>query len=177
MIRSAAITLLLALALWTAWQWRPKQAPEPGVRLLMVFYAALGAWALWFGLFAAPGREPADIVHLKPTIVYWGLALVLFLAPPLHLGYPSKALLGTYFTFSNREWRWINRGIAALFALLGGINLFICLRSTEDEWVGFKFSYMVVVLIIILCRFTFVWLDTFGRIAMHLYTRAKAYLR
>jgi hypothetical protein len=103
------------------------------------------------------------------------LSAILIAAPPLGCGYPVKAVFGTYFVFSNREWRWINLGFAALCALLGSLNLIIAFAYTKDDWDGFKFSCMVNVLAVFLLRLTFVWIDTIVRFAVYLHGRAKTF--
>jgi intracellular septation protein A len=173
-IENALITLGVASVLLLCWVWRPRQAMEPGVRLLLVAYALLGGWALWFGLLAPHGQEPARFAFWKPTVLYWGLAGILLAAPALGWGYPAKAVIGTYFAFSNREWRWINLAFVALCAALGGFNLFVAFTSSRGEWEGFKFGCLVNVLGLLLLRLTFVWLDTLVRIGAYLYGRAKA---
>jgi intracellular septation protein len=173
-IGALASTLLLIAALALAWRWRPRQGIEPSVWVLLALYAVLGAWALWFGLFAGPEAEPAALQRYKPSIVYWALALILLLGPPLGLGLPVRPLLGTYFVFQAREWRIINRGFAFLLVVLGGLNLYIALTGTENEWTGFKYSYMVNVLIVLLLRLSFVWVDLIGRLGVALYLRVKA---
>ena len=111
------VTALWVLPLLVAWLWRPRQAASPGAWILLVAFGALGAWALWFGLYAHSG-EPADFAFWKPTVLYWTLAAIMIVAPLLGWGYPVKIILGTYFALSNREWRWINRGFATVYAIL-----------------------------------------------------------
>jgi intracellular septation protein len=176
MTQAAVTTVLVAAALLVSWVWRPRQALEVGVRILLIAYVLLGAWALWFGLYAEPGQEPARFVFWKPTVMYWVLSVILVTAPALGWGYPVKAVIGTYFAFSDREWRWINLGFAGLCAILGGFNLFIAFTSSRGEWEGFKFGCLVNVLGLLLLRLTFLWLDTLVRIGTYLYTRAKALL-
>jgi intracellular septation protein len=171
------LTALAAAALMISWLWRPRQAMEPGIGILLFFYAVLGAWALWFGLYSAPGREPAAFLFWKPTVLYWMLSAVLIVAPALGWGYPVKAIVGTYFVFSNREWRWINLGFAVLCALLGGLNLVIAFGYSKDDWDGFKWSCMVNLVALFMLRLTFVWLDTMVRFAMYVHARAKAYFQ
>jgi intracellular septation protein len=170
-----ALSALIGLALLLAWRWRPRHPPEPAVWILLACYVLLGAWALCFGAYLGVDREPAGLQVWKPTIVYWLLALVLLLAPPLGLGLPVKAILGTYFAFSSKEWRWLNRGFAILFTAIGSVNLLVAFTGSESEWIGFKYACMVNVLIIILLRLSFVWVDLAGRVGALLYTRAKSY--
>lgn len=173
MMPTALALAALCAALAAAWWWRPRQPLAPGVRLLLAFYGVLGAWALWFGANSASVAEPAILVHWKPTVLYWGLGAVLLIAPLLGWGYPVRAVIGTYFVFSNREWRWINLAVAVVCAVLGSLNLVIIYFHTDDDWDGFKWSCMVNVIAVLLLRLTFVWVDTLARIARHLYGRVK----
>jgi len=174
MIRAALLTLLLGGALLLAWRWRPRAALEPGARLLLALYAALGLWALWFGLYAPPGQEPAALLIWKPTILYWSLSLVLLAAPLLGWGYPARAIVGTYFVFSTREWRYINLGLAAFTALLGGLNIYIAYSASLGGWEGFKYASMVNLAGIFLLRVTFLWLDALFRAVGYWVGRARA---
>jgi intracellular septation protein len=174
MTPSLVVCALIAGLLVLAWAWRPRNAPGAAARVLLIAYVPLGAWALWFELFAAPGAEPEALQHYKPSIVYWAMASILLLAPRLGWGYPVKIVVGTYFAFSDTEWRWINLGIAALCAFLGGLNLFIALNYSPDDWEGFKWASMVNVVAVVLLRLNFLWFDTLVRIAVLVYQRAKA---
>jgi intracellular septation protein A len=176
MIQAIAATALAGAAFLVSWLWRPRQAMEPGVLVLLIAYALLGAWALWFGVVASPGQEPAAVHFWKPTVMYWVLAAIMIVAPPLGWGYPVKAVFGTYFVFSNREWRWINLGFAVLCTVLGTLNLVIAFQHSTDDWDGFKWSCMVNVIAVFILRVTFVWVDTIARIAKYLHGRAKAIL-
>lgn len=177
MIRAAIVTVLVGATLLVCWRWRARQGLERGVRILLAMYGLFGVWALWFGWYAAPGREPAVFVLCKPTLLYWSLSAILLVAPPLGWGYPVKAIFGTYFVFSSREWRWINLGFALLCTVLGILNLVIAFAYTRDDWEGFKWSCMVNVLAVFLLRLTFVWVDTFVRSVVFLHGRVKAFFQ
>lgn len=168
------LSALAGAALLLAWRWRPRQPMAPGIRVLLLAYSMLGAWALFFGLYAPAGREPAVLLLCKPTLMYWVLSAVLFIAPMLGWGYPVKAVVGAYFVFSNREWRWLNLGFALLCGLLGAANLVIAFAYPPGDWEGFKFSCMVNLVAIVLLRLTFVWVDAAARIIQRLHARAKA---
>ena len=169
-------TALWVLPLLIAWLWRPRQAVSPSTWILLIAFGALGAWALWFGLYAHPG-EPAGFDFWKPTVLFWTLATISITAPLLGWGYPAKIILGTYFAFSNREWRWINRGVATLYTILGGANLLVASEASYKDWAGFKFSLMMNLLIIVLFRLNFVWLPILADVFIYLYRRASAAYR
>jgi intracellular septation protein A len=173
-------TLLIAM-LWVvplifAWIWRPRPGPGPAAILLLIAYGALGAWALWFGVYGHSG-EPAGLQVWKPTVMYWALAVILYSSPLLGGGYPVKIIVGAYFAFSNREWRWINFGVATMYAVLGGVNLIVAAEASYKEWVGFKYACMMNLLIIILFRLNFVQLPILADVCIHLYRRTTAAYR
>ncbi len=172
---SVTATALWALPLLVAWLWRPRQAAGPSAWILLIAFGALGAWALWIGLYVHP--EPADFAHWKPTVLYWTLAAIMIMAPLFGWGYPVKTILGTYFALSSREWRWINRGLATVCAILGGVNLLVASEASDKDWVGFKYSCMMILLIIVLFRLNFVWLPILADVSIALYRRATAAYR
>lgn len=170
------LTALWVVPLVLAWWWRPHQAPGPSAVTLLAAFAALGAWALWFGLYSRSG-EPAGFVYWKPTVLYWALAAIMTVIPLLGGGYPVKIILGAYFALSNREWRWINLGFATVYAVLGGVNLMVASHASYKDWTGFKYSCMMNLLLIVLFRLNFVWLPILAEVFMHLYRRITAAYR
>ena len=172
-----AVTALWLLPLLIAWLWRPRQALGPCAWALLIVFGALGAWALWFSLYAHYS-EPAAFAFWKPTILYWTLAAMMIAVPVLRWGYPAKIIIGAYFAFSNREWRWINLGLAAMYTIMGGANLWMASESSYKDWVGFKYAIMMNLLIIVLFRLNFVWLPLLiGDVFVQLYRRASAAYR
>jgi len=169
-------TALWVLPLLLAWLWRPRQAASPSAWILLIAFGALGAWALWFGLYAHTG-EPAGFAFWKPTVLYWTVAAILIVSPLLGWGYPARIILGTYFALSNREWRWINRGFATVYTILGGTNLLVASEASNGDWVGFKYSCMMNLLIMVLFRLNFVWLPILADVTIYLYRRATAAYR
>ncbi len=168
---AATATIPWVLPLCIAWIWRPRQGMSPSAWALLIAFAALGAWALWFGLYARAG-EPAGLLLWKPTILYWTLAAIMIIVPLLGGGYPVKIILGTYFALSSREWRWINIGFAAVYTLIGGASRLVASEASYKDWVGFKYACMMNLLIIILFRLNFVWLPILAEVSIYLYRRA-----
>jgi intracellular septation protein len=172
-----ADTALWLTPLLFAWLWRPRQAPSPSAWALLIAFGALGACTLWFLLYAHTG-EPAAFAHWKPTILYWTLAAIMIAAPLLGWDYPAKIIVGAYFALSNREWRWINAGVAAMYAIMGGVNLWVAADASYKDWVGFKYACMMNLLIIVLFRLNFVWLPLLIEdVSVKLYRRASAAYR
>jgi intracellular septation protein A len=168
------VTGAVVLAIFLAWVWRPQGRVSPAIWLLLGGYALLGAWALWHGVYAPGSKEPAGFAFIKPTVVFWLLAIVIFISPPLGWGYPVQAIFGTYFAMSNKVWRWMNIGFGSAYALQGGINLLVAAKATEGNWDGFKYSIMMNLIFLVLLRLNFVWLDVVSRIGIHVYKRIRA---
>jgi intracellular septation protein A len=171
------MSLLLRSVLWLvpvalALLWRPRARPGPMALALLIVYASLGAWLLWFGVYGL-GVEPAAFVHWKPTVLYWLLAAVSILAPLLGYGYPARILIGAFFALSNREWRWINGGLAAIFTVLGAVNLIVAREASERDWVGFKYSAQMMLLIVILMRINFATLPVLAEVSIHAWGHLK----
>lgn len=172
----AIATALWVLPLGIAWLWRPRQALSSSAWMLLVAFSVLGAWTLWFGLYAQPG-EPAGFEHWRPTVLYWTLAAVVIVTPRLGGDYPVKIIIGTYFALSTREWRWLNRAFAIVYMVLGGANLWVASDASHNDWVGFKFACQMNLLIIVVFRLNFVLLPLLGDVSVHLYRRAMAAYR
>jgi intracellular septation protein A len=169
-------TVLWAVPLLIAWLWRPRRPASRSALILLVCFGALGAWALWFGLYAHSG-EPAGFDFFKPTVLYWTLAAIMMVAPLLGWGYPVKFIFGTYFALSNREWRWLNGGFATVYIILGALNLVVASKASYKDWDGFKFACMTNLLIIVLLRLNFVWLPILADVCIYLYRRGTAVCR
>ncbi len=171
MTTALVLSGLIFAALLLAWYWRPRGPIEPGVRMLLLAYGLMGAWTLWFHLFA-PGAEPPGSDFLKPTVLFWCLAVTLIVAPLRGWGYPVKAIFGTFFALSSRVWRSINWSTALACLVFGGANLFV-ISSSVGNFEAFKYSCRVLLMFIILLRLNFVWLELISRVAVQFYHRVK----
>ena len=168
-------TLLACVAFAIAWLWRPRQAANPSAWILLVAFGALGAWTLWFGLYAHP--EPTGFALWKPSILYLTLAAIMIVVPWLGGGYPAKIILGSYFALSSRDWRWVNRGLATVCVILGGLNRWVAHQASPKDWEGFKYACMMLMLVIVLFRLNFVWLPILADVCIYFYRRASAAYR
>ena len=166
LVLTGIIGLLLILALF----WRPPKL-ERYVWAMVVAYGAMGVWALRYGLL--DGTEPAWLEIWKPTILYWTLALILFVSPFLGWGFPVKAILGTFFVLSHRTWNMINWIFTGVLTLFGAINILVY-RYNPGNWDGFKYSFMINLMFLILLRFNFAWGMVVSRIIIHAYKQYKA---
>ena len=152
----------LALLLMLAWRWRPRQAIEPGITWLLVAYLVLGALAGALSI-APPAWHPRWLRLAEPTVMYGTLAAVLLTAQFKSAGYPVKAILGSHFVLSPREWSLANLGLGLACLLLALINLVVVIALTPEDWDAFKWSYMANLAAAFFLRATFVWVDLVAR--------------
>lgn len=171
-MRTLWITAAWAIPLGIAWWWRPRRRPDPAGWLLLLAFAALGGWALWFGPYGF-GAEPAAFERWKPTVLYWMLAALAIVAPLAGWDYPARLIAGPYFSLASREWRLINAVFAGLYAVLGATNLLVFSLVSYQDWVGFKYSCQISLLILILFRLNFVWLQILADISVHAWRGAR----
>jgi intracellular septation protein A len=175
MTAAIVFSCFIVALLLVSWFWRPRQRQERGVLALLLGYAVLGMWTLWFVWYAAPGTEPETVVHLKPTILFWMMAIVVLGSPLIGWGYPFKVILGSFFAFSPSVWRWSNFAAGLAFAILGTANLLVSHNLSEGNWVDFKYSCRVLLMFIIIFRLNFVWLDIVSQTVIYFYGRAKRF--
>ena len=159
--------------LLVAWIWRPRTPRTAGAVLLLGAFAALGGWELWATQFAH-SAEPQSFQMWKATVFYWTVAAVVLVTPKLTSGYPAKILIGDYFALSNREWRWINRGIGLLYLVLGTASILLGYHSSYGDWVGLKYALQMNLLVVVLFRLNFVWLPLLADICIHGYRGGTA---
>lgn len=82
-------------------------------------------------------RNPV-FIKWKPSIVYWLLAAAFLGSQLLGRRLLSQALLGSVFDMPVPAWHRLNLVWVVFFAVMGGVNLFVAYRFSEDTWVNFK---------------------------------------
>ena len=150
--------VLLALALALAWWWRPRGGASPAAWIMVAAFMVLGGVALWFMRTGTPQTDYPVFMHWKPTVVYWSMSAIFLGAAFLHWDYPVKWVIGSSLPLASSEWRWLNLMLALLYLFLGGVNLFLAYSVEEANWVGFKESCYMNIIMIFLVRINFVWL-------------------
>ena len=157
--------LLLAIALGLAWWWRPRQTGSPAAWIMLATFMIMGGVALWFLREGIPQESYPTFMHWKPTVLYWAMSVIFMGASFLHWDYPVKWVIGSSLPLANKEWQWLNTIMASVYALLGGLNLLLAYTVEEANWIGFKESCYMNILMIILIRINFVWLPILKNVA------------
>jgi intracellular septation protein A len=172
-----SIVMGASLILALAWRWRPRQRPEPGIQILLATYLVLGI----LGAFIAslpPAWHPLWLRHLEPSVLFGALAAICLMAPVHNWGHPVKAVLGSQYNLSRREWGWANLTMGIACAGLAVVNLVVAVFLFDDDWDGFKWAYMANVFAAGFLRASFVWVDLIARLlkALHRRWRARRHL-
>ncbi|MHB8354061.1 MAG: septation protein IspZ [Burkholderiales bacterium] len=157
--------VLLVMALALAWWWRPRQTSSPAAWIMLAAFMVLGGVALWFVREGIPQEDYPTFMHWKPTVLYWTMCVIFLGAAFLHWDYPVKWVIGSSLPLASREWKWLNMVLALLYLLLGGVNLLLVYTVEEANWVGFKESCYVNIMMIVLVRINFVWLPILKNVA------------
>ena len=87
--------------------------------------------------------QDGAFIKVKPTVLYWAVAIVFAGAALLSKKNLAKQLMGNAVDAENRlpesVWRGVNAVWIAFFAMLGALNLFVVSAFSEEVWVFFKF--------------------------------------
>src|SRR6202140_3212509 len=130
---ATAVLMVAMLALLLLDLLRLRRVP-PLHLLSAVLVLALGSATLIL-------RDPR-FLKWKPTIFLWLIALASFASPwigrtPLAQRLLAPMVSGSE-TVSRATWLKLNWLWVAFFALLGGLNLWVATRASENAWVNFK---------------------------------------
>ena len=100
-----------------------------GVSLLLIL--TLGGATLFF-------RNPW-FIKLKPTVVYWVLAILFWLSPWWGQGQSlPRRVMGDHLNLSTRLWTLLNHSWIVFFGVMGALNAWVATHYDTDTWVQFK---------------------------------------
>jgi intracellular septation protein len=143
--------MLVVLLLVVAWQWFKHGKVGPMLLVSAGIGLIFGGLTIWL--------HDQTFVQLKPTVVYWLLALVL-LGGRLFSDKPLvQRVMDTALQLPEAAWRTLNTIWALTFIVIGAINLFVMYRYDLDTWVNFK-AYGLTGLTILFALGQGIWLAT-----------------
>lgn len=82
-------------------------------------------------------KDP-KFIQWKPTILYWLFSVGLLVSQYFFNKNPMKALMEKQVSLPETIWTKLNVAWAALFLVLGFLNLYVAFNYPEDTWVNFK---------------------------------------
>ena len=132
---------MVATTIQVIWSWLKYRKVEK------VLWINFGAIAFFGGLTLL--FQDKRFIMMKPTIVYWIIAIGLLVA---HLGFkknPIRLMMEEHFDAPDRLWnRWL-MGWVLFFLSIGAVNLFVAYQFSEAVWATFKvFGVMTLILIL-----------------------------
>lgn len=126
----ATAAAMIAVSIQVAWTWlKHKKVPA----MLWVSFAAF----MVFGGLTLFLRDQR-FVMVKPTIVYWAMAIGFVVAYYGFAKNPIKLALQVQFDAPDVVWKRWMFGWIAFFVALGFLNLFVAYTFSEAIWVKFK---------------------------------------
>lgn len=125
-----------ALQLFLNWRQEGRISPMVGLScgLLLVF----GALTLIL--------HDKRFIQIKPTVVYWLFSLIL-IGLRLRGKNGIELLMSALARAPAHLWARLNTATVLFFAALGAVNLYVALHYSEDTWVQFKGSTLIITLI------------------------------
>jgi intracellular septation protein len=127
----ATATITIAVVLQVGYRLVRKHKLTPLQKASAVILLALGGLTLLL-------HDDRFIVW-KPTVYYWLVATTLIVGQ-LVTGQPMlEKVIGDSFKLSHERWTKLSRLWAAVFVVLGVLNLLVAYNFSRDTWVTFKF--------------------------------------
>ena len=88
-------------------------------------------------------------IKIKPSIVYWGLALFFVINNLFSKENIIKKLLQDQIDLDSKKWSILSNSWVIFFILCGFLNLYVANFYSEESWVEFKFYILGIILPII----------------------------
>ena len=82
-------------------------------------------------------KDPT-FIQWKPTILYWLFAAGLVISQVFFNKNPIRVMMEKQISLPDTIWTKLYLAWAALFAVLGIVNLYVAFNYSQDTWVNFK---------------------------------------
>lgn len=126
----ATLTAIAVTLAQVGWQLARGQRVDKLVWLSLAVVLVLGGATIWF--------HNEAFIKWKPTVLYWLMALALWLGQVFGRRSPLKAMLGEQLTLPDAVWRRLTLMWIAFFGLMGCANLYVADHFSTETWVDFK---------------------------------------
>jgi intracellular septation protein len=141
--------MLGALLLVVAFQWFKHRRIGPMLLVSAGIGLVFGSLTIWL--------HDQTFVQLKPTAVYWLLALVLICGRLFSNKPLVQRLMDSALELPEAAWQTLNTIWAMAFILIGAINLYVMYHYDLDTWVNFK-AYGLTGLMVLFALGQAIWL-------------------
>ena len=113
-----------------AWMWLRHRKVDNMLWVTLAIMVVFGGATLAF-------RDPT-FIKLKPTVLYWVFAAVLFGARAFLGKNLIRSMMEKQITLPNEVWGKVNGSWIGFFLFMGLLNLYIAYTYSEAIWVKFK---------------------------------------
>jgi intracellular septation protein len=96
----------------------------------LAIVVTLGGATVWF--------HSETFIKLKPSALYWFMALSLWVSQAAFGKNLLKAMMGKQLDLPEPVWQRLNTAWVAFFALMGILNLYVAYTFSTGAWVNFK---------------------------------------
>lgn len=79
-----------------------------------------------------------NFIKWKPTVLYWGFALVMFLTALVFRKNAIQSMLNAQLQLPESVWNRLNYSWMGFFTIMGALNLIVAFNFSTDTWVNFK---------------------------------------
>lgn len=141
----ATAVAIATTAAQIAWSWWRHRKVDP------MQWVGLGVIAVFGGATLLLHDEA--FIKMKPTVLYWLIAVVLLVSLHVFGKNPMRAMLGEQISLPPPVWTRLNAAWAAFFTLMGVLNLYVAQHFSTNTWVNFKlFGFMGLMLVFVVAQ-------------------------
>lgn len=80
----------------------------------------------------------AMFIKWKPTAIYWGFALILFITHFFNKKTLIQSMMESNISLPTAIWKKLNISWGLFFSLMGALNLYVVYHFDTNTWVNFK---------------------------------------
>ena len=96
----------------------------------LALVVVLGGATIWF--------HSEDFIKWKPTVLYWAMALALWVSASLMGKNLLQKMMGDQIKLPEAIWSRLNLAWIAFFVAMGVLNRYVAVSYSTDTWVNFK---------------------------------------
>ena len=126
----ATVVAIVATLGQVAWRKLNGSRIDPMLWVSLALVVVLGGATVWF--------HNETFIKWKPSALYWGLGLALWLSPLLFRRNLLRVLLGDQLQLPGKVWHRLNFAWVAFFGMMGLLNIWVAYSFPTSTWVTFK---------------------------------------
>jgi intracellular septation protein len=129
----AIVVAIIATIAQVAYQFYEKRKVDTMLWISLLLIVVFGGASIYL--------QDEWFIKVKPTVLYWLMAVALLVTPLIWKKNPIQALLGKEMALPESVWAKLNLAWVVFFAAMGLFNLYYAFNFAFDAW--FKYHGMV----------------------------------